>query len=107
MEDELIMSAMNIILHAGDARNHCTTALEYAQQGQFEKAQEAMDKAHECIVEAHGTQTDLIQAEAAGKKHELNLLFIHAQDTLMTIMSEVNLTKQMVSMYEFIYKRVN
>ena len=46
---------------------------------------------------------EIIQAEAAGEQYTSCLLFTHAQDTLMTIMSEVNLTEKMITIFENFY----
>ncbi len=37
---------------------------------------------------AHRIQTDIIQKEAAGEKIDISVLFVHAQDHLMTAMAE-------------------
>jgi len=49
---------------------------------------------------AHHIQTEIIQAEAGGEEIENSLLLNHAQDTLMAAMSELNLAKQMIRMYQ-------
>ena len=56
-------------------------------------------------MQAHNAQTEVIQGEARGEKTELCLLFIHAQDTLMTIMSELNMAGEMIQMYKLIYNK--
>lgn len=105
-EDIIINVAMEIILHAGDGRNFCQQALDSAKKGNFEEANKFLLQAKENITLAHRAQTGVIQEEANGEKFEVPLLFIHAQDTLMTIMSEVNMIKEMVSMYELIFKEM-
>jgi PTS system cellobiose-specific IIA component len=45
---------------------------------------------------AHKTQTKLIQAELNGVPSEKTLLMIHAQDHLMTAMSEQKLIEHMI-----------
>jgi PTS system cellobiose-specific IIA component len=99
MDDELTKDAMQIILHAGDARNEATYAIDACLQGNQVEADKHMEQALDDIKQAHNTQTSLISAEAAGNGPKLSLLFIHAQDTLMTIMSEINMTKSMIKMY--------
>ena len=41
----------------------------------------------------------MIQAEARGEHMQFSLLFMHAQDTVMTIISEVNMIELMMEMY--------
>lgn len=100
MENELVSVAMQIILHAGDARLQVEEALKDAKMFRFEEAKEQMNKAEECIRQAHVAQTEVIQNETRGKTYDPCLLFAHAQDTLMTIMSEYNLAKQLIEFFE-------
>lgn len=95
-ENELISVAMEIIIHAGDARNLLTEALKLAKHFDFEACEEKMQAAEKNIVLAHKSQTSVIQEEASGHSFEISLLFIHAQDTLMTINSEMRMTKEMI-----------
>ena len=96
MNEKTIEVAMGIILHAGEARLCCKEALDAVANCDFEKAAEKISDADKKIVEAHRIQTDAIQGEACGEKKEYSVLFAHAQDTLMTIYSEINLAKQII-----------
>ena len=99
----LIQVSMEIILNAGDARNAANAALEDAKKGSFDGAAEKINEAEEALRKAHQAQTDVLQEEMAGTPHELCILFIHAQDTLMTIKSELTLTKELIEMYKVVY----
>ena len=57
-----------------------------------------MDEARENIRLAHQAQTDTLQQEMAGQHYDLCILFIHAQDTLMTIKSEVLMAEQIIEL---------
>lgn len=106
MEDnELVPVAMQIILHAGDARVLANEAIEHAKQAEFEEAKGCLAAAHQKIIQAHQSQTQVIQEETRGIQHEPSLLFTHAQDTMMTISSELRLTKVLVEMFELIIKK--
>lgn len=107
MENELVSTAMQIILHAGDARIKVEEALKVAKQFDFTKANEIMEEAQECIRLAHVSQTEVIQNETRGKSYEPCLLFAHAQDTLMTIMSEYNLAKQLIEFFEIMNRKID
>ena len=98
----LIGVSMNIILHAGDARNNVNNALQYARTFQFAKAEEEMKEAKENIVLAHQSQTEVIQNEMSGFDYEPCLLFSHAQDTLMTINSEIQTADHLIELYRLI-----
>lgn len=97
-ESPLIEVSMQIILHAGDARNNAHAAIEAARAGNYDEATEQMNEAQENILLAHQAQTDVLQQEMAGQHYDLCILFIHAQDTLMTIKSELLMAEQIVEL---------
>lgn len=106
--NQFVEVAMQIILHAGDARNLSSDALDALLNDDAEKADELLTQANKEIVEAHKLQTDLLQCEMkyefTGKASQVPLIFIHAQDTVMTIMTEFNMIKKMVAMYKKLNK---
>lgn len=106
MDEKVVSNAMEIILHAGDARVACKEALEEVAKFDIEAARAKMETAHTEITEAHRVQTDAIQGEARGEKLEYSLLFTHAQDTLMTINSEINVTKQLIGVFDAYEQRL-
>lgn len=106
MDEKTLESAMSIIMNAGDARLLCKEALTAIADQDFILANEKMKEAQKKITEAHRTQTDAIQGETRGEKAEYSLIFAHAQDTLMTIYSEINIAKQMIKIFENWEKRL-
>lgn len=104
-ENELVGVAMQIILHAGDARIKTEEALAKCKLFDYEGAKTTLADARECLRLAHLAQTEVIQDETRGKCYEPCLLFSHAQDTLMTIMSEEKLAQEIVELFETFYKK--
>ena len=107
MEEKDIQAAMSIILNAGDARVACKQALDAIALGDFTVAEEKLKESSKKITIAHKVQTDAIQEETRGGKSEYSLLFAHAQDTLMTIYSEINIAKQMVKIFKVYESRIS
>ncbi|MGH1631064.1 PTS lactose/cellobiose transporter subunit IIA [Enterococcus casseliflavus] len=101
-ENELIPIAMQIIIHAGDARNLLVDAMKMAKIFDFSAAEKKLFEAEKKIVLAHKAQTEVIQKEANGHYYEIFLLFVHAQDTLMTINSEVKMTNEMIDILRIV-----
>lgn len=95
-----------IILHAGNARAEAYEALNAAKAGDFEQAAKHLKQAEEEVGAAHKVQTEMIQQEAEGQKVEMSLLFVHAQDHLMTALAEKNLIEQMIDMQKTIHDLV-
>lgn len=105
-ENELIPVAMQIILHAGDARIKTEEALANAKKFDFKQAEACLKEAQECLHQAHIAQTGVIQNETRGQVYEPCLLFNHAQDTLMTIMSEEKLAHEIIEMFQIINQKI-
>ncbi|SCZ01960.1 PTS lactose/cellobiose transporter subunit IIA [Alkaliphilus peptidifermentans] len=101
MENEQII--FEIILHAGNARAEAYEALKSAQNNEFDKSIEFIKNADNEIKIAHKSQTNMIQREINGEKVEMSLLFVHAQDHLMTAIAEKSLIENMINLY----KRIN
>lgn len=107
MNEEILQSAMQIILHAGDARLACKQALDAISINDFKLAKEKLKESQIKITEAHRIQTDVIQKEMSGEKNEYSLLLTHAQDTLMTIYSEINIAKQLLIIFTNLDQRIS
>ncbi len=105
--DGTTQDAMQIILHAGDARAELKKAYECVSAGDIEGARDAIAAADEKIVQAHHIQTEDIQAAIRGEKQDYSLLFAHAQDTLMTIYSEIIVAKQLIKVFESYERRIS
>jgi PTS system cellobiose-specific IIA component len=93
--DAMNSIAMEIIMLAGDARLCVSKGFKCLMEGGFDGIDKNLEEAKKKLAEAHGLQTGIVQSEGEGIKHEHTLLFIHAQDTLMTVFSEMNILRQM------------
>lgn len=105
--------SMRIILAAGEARSCAQRSLEQVRKKEFAKAKVLLGEAKEHIKDAHRSQTEVMQTLAFSEYNDaaepivLPMLFMHAQDTLMTIMSEVNMTEQMIEMFMTLEKEIS
>ena len=88
--------AMNVIINAGDGRACVDKAMDVLAEFDFDAADAYLAEADEKILEAHKAQTEMIQRQAGGEEVEYSLLFVHAQDTLMTISAELHMAKKMM-----------
>lgn len=104
--EEVINVAMQVILASGDARTAVKEALEAALKSDYELADQKMKEANENIEKAHFYQTETIQKEARGDGIEYSTLFTHAQDTMMTIYSEMHLAEMNIAMYKALDQRI-
>lgn len=99
-KEELALISMNVILHAGNARDYVTQAVDKASNGDFDQADELMKQANDEIVTAHKAQTETLQKEADGIDIPFSPLFGHAQDTLMTVKAEMNVMREIIKLYK-------
>lgn len=106
MNLENAKTAMQIILHAGDARLKTSEALKALKSFDIKLAKEHLAQANEDIILAHQTQTEALQAESNGDEIEYSILFSHAQDTCMSVCSEINITEQLIDICESIDNRL-
>lgn len=93
-----------IISYGGDAKAIAYEALKLAYENKYFEAEEKLKEANHTLIKAHNTQTKLIQAQIQGKKIEMSLLLVHAQDHLMTAISEMTLIEQIISLSKRICK---
>ena len=98
--EELNHAAMQMILYAGNSRNLVNEALRDMENGaQKQEVLEKMKKAKDESTQAHRIQTDMIQSTIEDDELQTTLLFTHAQDTLMTIYSELNISNHLIRLY--------
>jgi PTS system cellobiose-specific IIA component len=97
-KEELYLLSMQVILHAGNAKDLVYQASKKAAQGDFEAADTLVVSANQEITKAHKLQTETLQKEAEGIEIPYSPLFMHAQDTLMTTKTEINLIKEIISL---------
>ena len=102
MNEELMEISFGLIANAGEAKGLAYEALAAAENGDFEEAEKLLKEADEALNQAHKVQTDIIQAEARGENTEVSVLFVHAQDHLMTAIEARNLIEKMIKMYKII-----
>ena len=105
-EEKIVSTSMEMIIQSGDARLNVIEALTAIAENDFECAEVKLKQAQGKISMAHAAHTDMIQGEARGEAIGYSLLFTHAQDTMMTINSELILAKQLYKMYQALDKRI-
>ena len=88
----------SLVLHAGNARAKAYDALDAAESGDFESADKRLDEADDEFYEGHKFQNKLIREQSGNVTP--NFLVIHAQDQLMTALSEKNLIKRELELYK-------
>jgi PTS system cellobiose-specific IIA component len=99
-EESLEMIGFQMISNTGTARSLVMEALFAAKEGDFALAEAKLKEANTYFVEGHKVHASFIQKEAAGDKVEFSLLFMHAEDQLMSTETITLLVKEMIEMYK-------
>lgn len=60
---------MSLIVFGGNAKSDAMLAIDSAKKGDFAQADEQIAQAEQALLEAHHSQTKLIQGEARGEKN--------------------------------------
>ncbi|WP_300382419.1 PTS lactose/cellobiose transporter subunit IIA [Clostridium sp.] len=91
---------MNLIMNSGDARSYAMEAIQAAKENDFNKSDELMSQSKKQLDNAHNSQTQLIQGEINGKKIDISLLLVHAQDHLMTTITLNTLASEIIDLHK-------
>ena len=98
--DEVQLLGFEIVAYAGDARSKLLEALNAAKDSEFDKAEQLVEEANECIANAHKAQTNLLAQEAKGEDIAYSITMIHGQDHLMTTLLLKDLMKHLIELYK-------
>lgn len=96
--ENLEIISFGLITHSGDGRSYAIEAIREAKNGNIKKAEELMQKSNEAFTLAHNIQANLLSKEANGCKIQLDMLFVHAQDHLMTGITVYQLAKEIIEL---------
>ena len=97
--EDLQMAAFGIILSSGNARTIVHEAFAAMREGSYDEAEELLETANADILEAHHSQTGLLQKYASGTEINVEIIMVHAQDHLMTTMTLREVALEMLALY--------
>lgn len=83
--DGLELICFEIISNAGAAKSNFIEALELVKNQRFDESEVMIKEGEEFLGEAHKAHSQLIMQEGSGKKVEMSLLLMHAEDQLMSV----------------------
>jgi cellobiose PTS system EIIA component len=106
IDTKIVETATKVIIHSGNARALANKALDIVETSSIDDPQieELLQKADAEIISAHKTQTEIIQREARGESVQFSMLMTHAQDSLMTAMTELNIIRRMLKLIKVVVK---
>lgn len=102
--DAIYEASFQLIGIAGDSKAESMAAIECAKTGDFEGAEKHLAAADKSMVEAHESQTAMLQQEAEGNPVAVNIILVHAQDHLTMAQMARDMADQMIALYKEIRK---
>lgn len=95
-----------LILNSGNARNFALEAIQYAESGNFEEAEEKLKCCDDVLRQAHEFHSHLLFDEAKGANEiRPSLILIHGQDHLMNAMTIRDLAEHMIKLCNMILSK--
>lgn len=98
--EDIQLIAFNIILHSGNAKTKIHDAFNSMRKADFITSNQLLEEANQEILEAHKSQTGLLQSYANGTNINMEIIMVHAQDHLMTTMTLREVAIEMSHLYE-------
>ena len=103
--DEIYEAAFTLIGIAGDSKAESMAAIDCARQGDIEGARKHLEAADQAMVQAHESQTAMLQQEAEGNPVKVNIILVHAQDHLTMAMMMRDMAEQFVNLYQLVLNK--
>lgn len=93
------MIAFDVILFAGNGKSLAFQAMDFAENRNFQNAEEKIKEAEETVNQAHQIHKDLLTKIANGENLIMDLLMTHALDHMTSAEDSILLAKRIVTLY--------
>ncbi|MBB6043397.1 PTS lactose/cellobiose transporter subunit IIA (plasmid) [Borreliella yangtzensis] len=102
--EELIDNiSMPVVAYSGEAKSFLREALEHAKNKDYEKAELAIQESKNSISKAHETHREIIQQSTTNPNSiKIPFILIHAEDHLMSAISELSIFEELINVYKII-----
>jgi cellobiose PTS system EIIA component len=98
--ERMDLLSFQIISAVGSARSMYIEAIQEAKRGNFTGAEALMSEGAQLFLQGHHAHAGLIQQEASGVKSDYSMLFMHAEDLLMSAESFKILAEEFIELYK-------
>lgn len=108
-DEELELAIFSIISNSGEAKYIMMSAVSLAREGKIAEARNKIKEAEQFKKIANSAHTPLIQNEAQdlaeGKKTNISLLLVHAEDQMMSTETIGIFAEEIINLYEKIFSK--
>lgn len=98
--------SFKIITFAGGAKSDAMEAIHAIKKNKSKEAIAKIESAHNNMIEAEKQHAELIQAEASGIKIDIPILFMHAEDQLLTTQTLIMIAEEFIDLYKLVHKKI-
>ena len=99
-KEELQMIAFQMIANAGEAKTNFVMAIDAAENGDFEKADELMKAGATTLAECGKSHLPVVSAEASNESLEFSVIFMHAEDQYLTTQLFETVAQKFINVYK-------
>lgn len=96
--------AFQIIAQVGTAKSMYLESLQLVKKNEYAEADKLFAEAEEVYAEGHKLHFDIVTAEAKGEKQTFSVLFMHAEDQLLSCETIKILCEELIIIYK---QRIN
>lgn len=100
MKEEMQAAAFQMIAQVGTAKSMYIEALQLAKKGDFEEAEKLFKEGDDTFSEGHKLHFDIVQKEAQGEDLPFSVLFMHAEDQLLSTETIKILVEEIIEIYK-------
>lgn len=101
LENKVIEISVKIIASAGAAKSSFMEALSYSKNKKYDSAESHIDEGNKYLMEAYEYHSNLL-AESAQEKFEINPLYVHAEDIMMSAETIKILVNELMEIYRIL-----
>lgn len=89
-----------LILYSGNARSKIIQSLREYREGNIEGSEALLKESEQELAVAHDVHFQLVQKEAQGEKIDFSMLFMHAEDHLMSTITMKELVVELLEIFK-------
>ncbi|KAF0426451.1 PTS lactose/cellobiose transporter subunit IIA [Pediococcus acidilactici] len=98
--EEYYEAAFQIISNVGMAKSLAVEAMYAAKEKKFDLAKQKLAESNKFFVKGHKYHNDFVKKEANGEKLVYTMIFMHAEDQLMSVETITILAKEIIDLHK-------
>ncbi|KAF1304939.1 PTS lactose/cellobiose transporter subunit IIA [Candidatus Enterococcus willemsii] len=100
----LELISFNIISNVGSAKSKVMESMQKSRNGEFEEAQQLIMEANDFLMIGEKEHFQVITQEAKEKNVDITILFMHAEDQLMSTVTLRDIANEVLENYKMMYE---